>query len=248
MNDNEWRKQAYLQERTLMYLSAYGGYAFLALTGLFFFVIGGWFPPHDPTWSAAELGAFYNDNHTRIQIGVVGAFVSIGLYIPLYSMVSQIIEDHLKMPMLAKMQLNAAIMGGVFVWFMFLAWAIAMYRPERNPEITQAFNDWGWMIAWWTVNCTQFQVLAWGLAILLCKPENQVFDRWFGWLLVFAVLVEIVAWGIPLMKTGPFAYNGELAFWFMVPLYGIFVFFSAQQSVKALRTIDEKMKLPRWSW
>lgn len=246
MNDSSWRREAYVNERSFYYIGAYCGFGYMILSGIFFLLCG-WFPPHDPTWTPAELQNFYHNNLTRLTIGTLGAMVVIALYIPFYATVSKILEYKMKMPLLGRIQNYASIQAGMFVFLMFLCWGIAIYRPERNPEITQAFNDWGWFMAWWTVNTTEIQFLAWAAAILFCKSANQLYPRWLGYFLLFTFFAQTFAWCIPAMKTGPFAYNGVMLFYVMALGYGVQVVISAYQTVKALRIYDEKNGLNRHS-
>lgn len=246
LNDNNWRNDAYINERRFYYLGAYSGFGYVSLA-VIFSILGGLFPPHDPTWTPVELQNFYIDNQSRITAGMLGAMVVIALYIPFYATVSKILEYKMKMPLLGRIQLYASIQAGMFVFLMYLCWAVALYRPERNPEITQAFNDWGWMMAWWTVNTTEIQFLAWGAAILFCKPANQLYPRWLGYLWLLAFFIQTFAWFIPALKTGPFAYNGALLFYVMAVGYLLSVLLSAHQTVKALRAYDEKLGLEKCS-
>lgn len=246
VTDSDWRTEAYVRERSFYYIGAYCGYGYMGLAALFFLTCG-WFPAHDPTWAPTELQSFYNDNLTRLRVGTIGCMTVVALYIPYYMTVSKILEYKMKMPFLGRLQMYASIQAGMFVFLMFLCWAIALYRPERDPEITQAFNDWGWMMAWWTVNTTEVQFLAWAGAILFCRPENQLFKRWLGYLWLLAFMVQIFAWTIPAVKTGPFAYNGVLLYFCLILGYGASVLLSTMQTVKALRIYDEKIGLERWS-
>ncbi len=231
--------RTYLNERTYSYLSAYGGYAFAAGSFIVFFFVGRMVPPPDPGWSSVELAQFYTENQTRILAAGVGGLLVSWLYMPLYSLVSEILEKHYDAPLAAKVQLFGAIMGEVFVYLMFMFITFAAYRPERDPEITQMLNDCAWFFAWWTVSTVQIQTVA--IFVVIIKSKEEIFPRWFGWFMVWATTGACLGCFVPLFKSGPLAYDGELTFWFMVPLYGLYCICCSAASVKALRNIDERI-------
>lgn len=71
-----------------------------------------------------------------------------------------------------------AVIAIILPVFIFAA---ASYRPERNPEITQALNDLGWLpfIMNWVP--AVIQALAIGFAIFGNAGAKEVFPRWVGY-------------------------------------------------------------------
>lgn len=55
------------------------------------------------------------------------------------------------------------------------------------------------------------------LAILLDK--NNVLPKWLGYYTVWQYMTELMAAPVWINKSGPFAWNGLMTFWFTVVLY-----------------------------
>jgi len=55
------------------------------------------------------------------------------------------------------------------------------------------------------------QYLMFGIAVFLDKRE--IFPKWFGYMSIWALVTELVAAPIWIFRTGPFAWDGLLAFY-----------------------------------
>ena len=94
----------------------------------------------------------------------------------------------------------------------------ASFRPERNPEITQALTDLAWIpfIMVFTTLMAQMVIVA---AAVFLDPDEAVFPRWIGYLSAWAAVLLLPAVLIPFFKTGPFAWHGIFQFWLAATLF-----------------------------
>ena len=60
-----------------------------------------------------------------------------------------------------------------------------------------------------------------GIIILLDKRDAPILPRWVGYVSIWVGLLSLPGVLIPFFKSGPFAWNGILAFWLPAILFGI---------------------------
>jgi hypothetical protein len=94
-----------------------------------------------------------------------------------------------------------------------LFWLLAAFRPERNPNLTQMFNDLAWVAFSSGVPFLIGQSVILALAIYLDHQPRPVFRPWVAHfnLLVAAALAPAAFTGLAL--GGPMAWDGLLPFW-----------------------------------
>ncbi len=131
------------------------------------------------------------------------------------------------------------IAGGAFLFVAIvpvMTMITASFRPERNPEITQALTDLAWIpfIMVFTTLMAQMVIVA---AAVFLDPDEAVFPRWIGYLSAWAAVLLLPAVLIPFFKTGPFAWHGIFQFWLAATLF--FGWF-AVMSVALIRAISRE--------
>lgn len=94
------------------------------------------------------LLAVYVDHITRIRAGGAILMISGGFYLPFSAALSNQIRRVPRLPyMIHQLQLASAAAG---IWTFILpgvVLCIASFRPDRPVEITQALNDFFWIVA-----------------------------------------------------------------------------------------------------
>lgn len=183
------------------------------------------FAPHPPTWGAAEVAAFYRTDTNLIRMGLIILGFGSVLYLPwcaaITTQMRRIEGPH---SVLAWSQLG---LGSIFVWVFFLPvmiWLCCCYRPEEtDPVLLWRMNDMAWLTFINPVCIIFFQGISIGLAILSDKGAKPIFPRWFGWFNIWIVIIYLPGSFVPLFKTGPFAWNGLLAWWIPLTLFVIWM-------------------------
>ncbi len=194
-------------------------FPFLVLIALFG---TGVLPPQSPNHSAAQIAAWMADDTTLKLAGFAGAAVGLGLLMPLTVAITlQLLRMEGRAPAMSFLQFA----GGLFTWVMtivpMIVLCVAAYRPERDPQITQALVDLGWIAFFMGFAPFAAQDVAIAVAILRDRAAAPVFPRWVAWFNLWVAFLFVPAVVIPFFKVGPFTYRGLLAFWIPTLIYGL---------------------------
>ena len=92
-------------------------------------------------------------------------------------------------------------------------WLIASFRPDRPEALTLMLSDAGWLQ--WVGGLTLYYptIITIAVAAFIDKSPQPVFPRWFGYANLWVVLLLLPGQMIFFFKTGPFAWNGLIAFY-----------------------------------
>ncbi|KAH8660386.1 integral membrane protein [Xylariales sp. PMI_506] len=204
-----------------------------AASGIMFilaFIIADFLPPPKPTWDAETIAQccrfqtpekaavdnlkVYTDHITRIRAGGAVLMVSGGFYLPFSAAISNQIRRIPNVPyMIHQVQMASASAG---IWTFMLpgvVLCITSFRPDRSPELTQALNDFFWIVALMPWPTFMVQNFAFVYAIILDQRAKPLFPKW---LIPFNIIMPILfafATGIHTQMTGPLAWNGVITFW-----------------------------------
>jgi hypothetical protein len=181
-----------------------------------FFLFPGFIHPMSPTMSAEEVAAFYRDpaNLSRIRYSMIlFNWFCVGLVPILTLIVMQIRRMAHRTPILSYCMLGCATGGPTLFLIANLFWLLAAFRPERDPELIQMFNDIAWVTFTSQVPYLIAQSVILALAIYLDRQSRPVFKPWVAHfnLLVAAALAPAALIGLAL--GGPMAWDGLFPFW-----------------------------------
>jgi hypothetical protein len=186
-----------------------------------FFVLTRTQPPPDPGWDTPRVVQWFNDNHHGLLIGFAIMFLVTGMTAPqnaliAYSMRRMSISPAFGYSYLVLYALSA--IPGMLL--MCIALTVGAMRPDRDPELIHWLYDFAFLSFVGTMGVFLIGSLVWMLAILLDK--NRVFPKWFGYLNLCNALTEIVVSPAWLFKSGAFAWNGVIAWWIDMVVFGLY--------------------------
>lgn len=217
-------------------LGIWSGWAFLALFGLGWAVIGGFLPPPSPAAEAGQIVAFYEGNTSLVRLGLLVMQTSCIFFLPwVATLTAQMKRLEAPTQVLATSQLISGTVAMLIILVPTLIWGVASFRPERNPELTLLLSDLAWLIFTMTFAPFVTQALVIGLAILGDVRDQPLFPRWLGYLNFWTALLFLPAGLILFFKTGPFAWNGVIAFWVPVAVFFIWFIVMLLFTAKAIR-------------
>jgi len=191
-----------------------------------FVLFPGFTPPMSPTMSAEQVAAFYRDpaHLSRIRGSMIlFNWFCVGLIPVLILIMMQIRRMAHRTPIFAYCMLGCAAGGPTIFLVANIFWLLAAFRPERNPELTQMYNDLAWITFTTGVPFLIAQSVILALAIYFDDPQQPVLPRWVAHfnLLVAAALVPAAF--VALTLSGPVAWDGVLSFWLKNIAVGVWI-------------------------
>lgn len=202
------------------------------------------FPPPSPTWSAAQVQDFYNDNELSIRLGAVVASWTGAFLVPFYIVMGiQAARVERGLPVWG---IVIGLGGGLMSIFLVLPpifWGVAAFDPGRSADTTVLMHKLGCLTL---VSTDQYFVFVWVAIAALCfmktDARHSAFPRWFGYVTGWSLLIfeagAICFWA----KTGPFAWDGLLAFWVPFAGFGVWMAMAYTLLFRALRDQREEAR------
>jgi hypothetical protein len=172
-------------------------------------------PVPDPSAPAAHIVALYAEHRDRIRLGALLMVIGCGFFAPFGAvLIARTRRMESDTPVFTYLQLVSFGATLAVTFLVPMSFALAAFRPEQDPNITQMFNDSAWFLLLyiWPL----FTVWLWsvGVPILLAPRGVATFPRWVGHLSLWCGLFFAPSFLIDHVKTGPLAYNG---------LFGVYV-------------------------
>ncbi|OBF18782.1 hypothetical protein A5725_02005 [Mycobacterium kubicae] len=191
-----------------------------------FLLFPGFTPPLSPSLSAEQVAAFYRDPHNlpRIRYSMI-LFNWFGVcLIPiLILLVMQIRRMSHRTPIFSYCMLGCVAGGPTLFLIANVCWLLAAFRPEREPALTQLYNDFAWITFTSQVPFLIAQSVILALAIYFDDRSRPVLSRWVAHfnLVIAGALVPAAFVGLAL--SGPLAWDGTLSFWLKNTAIGVWI-------------------------
>ena len=206
-------------------LCAWSGIAFLILFTIGWVLLARFLPPPSPALSADDVASIYQHNTGAIRFGLMLAMIAGGLTAPWVAVIAnQMKRIEGDSPVLTYTMLVAGAAGVMILVFPTIIWTVAAFRPDRSPELIMLLNDFGWLLFVMTFSPFFVQNIVIGLAIFSDDASEPVFPRWLGYFNMWVAILLVPGGLITFFKTGPFAWDGIIAFWLpLVIFFGWFL-------------------------
>lgn len=198
----------------------WSGYAFCPLYLIGFALFAGFLPIPSPTLDAVQVAALFDQNQTRILIGMTLCVFASALLVPwAVAIFEQMSRIETKSRTLSYVQLCSGTLGPVFFMFPTFTWAAMAFRSGRNPEILLAMDDFAWIT--WVISYAPYfiQAVTFGLCVLLYKTEQPIIPRWAAYLSIWMGICLVPATLVIFFKTGPFAWDGLITIYIPLAIY-----------------------------
>lgn len=199
----------------VMRLGIYSGLSLVAATAVGFGWLMGYVPPPRAAASAAETLAFVQADQTRILIGAALCTFFWTFWATWAAPIIIYIRRMERMPVLTYASLANIGGGAAVITTIAVSWTVMAYRAE-DPLIAQAFNDFGFFLFLYTWPPFGIWMVIIAVAILRSVDPQPPFPRWAAYYNICCGILMFPASLMGLFKTGPFAYDGLLAFWLVV--------------------------------
>ena len=187
-------------------------------------LMAGFVPPPSPTLTADQIAALYQADSVLIRTGMLLALTGIAGYIALVAAISVQMRRMRGISRLPTyLQLGAGSIGVLTVMFPLMVFAAAAFRPERSPQLTQMLNDLGWLLITPAFPTFIAQFLAIAFGTLQDTSSKPVLPRWAAYFNVWIAVLFVPGGFAYFFRTGPFAWNGLLAFWIAAGAFFVWI-------------------------
>lgn len=207
-------------QRTILWSSPAVAVVLLVL----FVSFPGFFPPMSPNMSAAEVATFYADHTALIRFSMVGFNLCGIMIVPFFVLImAQMQRMKGQSHVYAFSYLAAVVAGATLFALSNILFAVTAFRPERDAELTQLFNDLSWIVFVAPIGMlvAQFALLA--LAVFSDDRDSPVFPRWVAPYSLLTAVAMAPAAAAAVVRDGPFAWNGVVSFWLRNGAFALFV-------------------------
>lgn len=208
-------------DRNLRWM-AWAGVAGIAIILLGQGVIAHYVPPPGPQDSRAQILDLYVEHHDRIRIGLIVAIFGVALLGPWVTAIAvqmKRIEGHPAPLAWLQVMLGACLIIEFLI--PITIWQAAAFRPEDDPNLTYRLHDLASIMYVALPVTGALQTFILGVAIL--QDEKRIFPRWLAYLSFWAGIGFLPGALNPLVHYGPVAWDGILAWWLGLSIFGVWI-------------------------
>ena len=207
-----WRKNRKLDQ----WIAFWSVPFFFNLFGLVFVPLSWMMPPRSPSSSTPHIVDFMHSHNLLIACVILTlayglAPVSNACYLMQVRRMS--VSPAFRYSMMIG-AITGAIVGMLFPMFCF---GLGAFRPGYDSGVLTMLYDFGYLAFIGSLGCFCVMWMAFGLAIIL--DENGILPKWLGYYTIWQYVTELMAAPVWIVKSGPFAWNGLMTFWFAMTLY-----------------------------
>jgi len=189
-----------------------------------FLLFPGFSPPMSPTMTPEEVAVFFQDNVTSIRGVAIFCNLIWAMLVPFFAVIAvQMLRVVNSSPIFAYSYIISVGIGLTAFILADYCWAVAAFRPDRDPQLLSLLNDMAWFFFITPAGLIVVQNICLALSIYLDARPEPVFPRWVAHFnIVTAVLMVPGAFAI-LHKTGPLAWDGSMSFSLRLTTYAVYV-------------------------
>lgn len=227
--------------RTFQYASIISG---LCCPTFFFvgFIAAGFIPPIRPWISAEATAHHYQSHEAGIRAGACLILLAGMFYLPYTALITSQIERIPNVPRgVSSLQLSSGAAGILGFTMPALILAVAGYRVDRDPKLTQMLNDTFWFFAIMPFPTFITQNWAFAYAILCDNRPRPLFPRYVAIVNIITPLTFSPALGMHCVKSGVVSWNGALTFWLPAVCFGVQFGIDSFSLFKAVKTENSEL-------
>lgn len=205
---------------------------FFTVFGVVFVPLSWMMPPRSPSASQPEILSFMQSPNLLIACAIlilVFGLAPVANAVYLNQIRRMSVSPVLRYSVLMG-SMTGTIVGMLFAMFCF---GLGAFRPGYDPAILAMLYDFGYLAFIGSLGCFCIMWMAFGLAIIL--DQNNILPKWLGYYTVWQYVTELMAAPVWIAKSGPFAWNGLVTFYFAMALYvpwQIIVYFCIYRAIR----------------
>jgi len=204
----------------LMWTTPVAGVLFL----IAYFLFPVFSPPMSPTMTPEQVAAFFKEHVASIRGVVIFGNLICATLVPLFAMIAvQMLRVINSSPVFAYAYIMSVGIGLTAFILADFAWGVAIFRPDRDPQLISLLNDMAWFFLVAPVGCIIVQNLCLAGSIYLDARPVPVFPRWVAHFNILTAILMVPSAFSILHKTGPLAFDGSLSFSLRLITYAAYV-------------------------
>jgi hypothetical protein len=129
----------------------------------------------------------------------------------------------------------AALPGGVLFTY---GYSLIALRPDRAAMATEFLYDFGNLTFMGSMGVFFLGSLVLVIAIMLDK--NKILPKWFGYACIWNLTTEFTVAPVWIFRDGPFAWDGEVSYYWNMVIYGTWQFMYIYVFYKAIRKLPPR--------
>ena len=176
-------------------------------------------PPPRPDVGPAQVQDWFAQHALTIQIAFVALLIIAGGWAVFVGLVGYHMKRMSSGSVLAYGFIGSMAVGAIPGFqLVMLCFLLAVFRPDRDPDISQMFYDLGMLS---TNGSLGFFVAAYvTLAVAIFYDKNEVFPKYFAYVTIWQIIATAIATQDWLFDSGAFAWNGVVTFWTGTVVFG----------------------------
>lgn len=190
----------------------WSGIALVVMTAIGFGWLIGYVQPPSPSVNMAEFLIRVQENQTAMLIGCALCTFFWSFWVTWAAPIIIYIRKMERAPVLTYASLANIGGGAAVITTIAVAWTVMAFRAE-DALVVQLMNDVGFFLFLYTWPPFGIWMIIIAIAILRDINPEQTFPRWVAFYNIWSAFLMAPASLMGFFKTGPFAYNGLLAFW-----------------------------------
>jgi hypothetical protein len=190
------------------------------------FLVGFWFvaglvPPPSPHDSARKIAHLYQTHTNQLRLGLLITMVASALCLPFVALITvQLKRIEGRFSVLSYTQLISGATTCLLLTFPLMIMTAAAFRPGRDPQLILLINDLAWIPFVMVFPPIVVECISIAVAVMGDKAAKPVFPRWVAYYNLWTAFLFLPAGLLTFFKHGPFAWNGLLAFWMALVVFG----------------------------
>ena len=227
---------------TLMRILVWTGLALVAMT-----VIGfGWLmhmvPPPSPMMSKEAAQTWVLGHQRSMLVGAALCTFFWSFWVTWVAPLILYVRRMERVPVLTFAALANVGGGAGVITTIAVAWTVMAFRAE-DPTIVQTFLDLGFFLFLYTWPPFAIFMVIIAVAIFRDCSGVHAFPRWVAYYNLYAAIAMLPASFMGLLKTGPLAYNGVLAFWLVALDFFIWMVVMSIVMFKAIGRDEQRLAI-----
>ncbi|GFG87492.1 hypothetical protein [Mycolicibacter algericus] len=181
-------------------------------------------PPLSPALTPEQVAAFFAQNVTGILgVAILCNLIACSL-VPLFAVTAvQISRTATSSSVFTYAYLLCVGVGLTAFILADYCWAMAAFRPERDPQLISLLNDMAWFFFIAPVGTIIVQNICLALSIYLDARPEPIFPRWVAHFNVAAAVLLVPSAFSLLHKSGPLAWDGAVSFTLRLSVFAVYL-------------------------